>query len=660
MEVAVRDQALRLASTVWNSPSHEIADDTMSADILHELADAGIVDQDEERWQFTCTEMLFFLKAVELIDSQSLHEKEPSEILQVVREFIESAFTDPVNKSSTYRPVLGFTLIELINEYAREDILEFVAADGIDKQLFWDFYVPFCNSVPVLTLNIPVFAATLETIEKQARDDQARSRTYNAVEQLGASRPEFAYQLLDHFSESPNEVNAGFIERLLTGIAQSSPENFQVVMDRCTIWIESDDGLLCQAAVSCAQNLILNETLDPDWLLSRFKILLSKSDDVRYTLAVVVARLGYNLEEYSDECLDMLSQLKARGPADRITHGIAYVLHRSRDKRGSKYKIACLSLLEDVSIEEKGTINQTEWSLYPLAQVRPQEVWRYLRKWILAHGIEESIAEHDMFHTVLQEAYESDPEGGTTILTNWCVAQDLRLVNEALSILNELGVHTFDPTTLNSLSPDRIVFIIEKLFSTRWQPDQLLSLFFSILQYAEQKEQLSGYFSKALWYLAWNYPASTEEFLRKKFEAEQSPILSDLLKKTLERLAEYQSQREDIYVQELAPSKRRVIKYHEFFHKTMQHAQEVAFNDDRYIFMNLTSQVAIGRGNRTFNMNKYHPDPARKRAFTQPQAFDQFSHEVEVPRWAIIDPEGETGRRLLRLSRTLNEVKEDE
>jgi len=513
----------------------------------------------------------------------------------------------------------------------------------------------------VLTLNIPVFAAALETIEKQARNDLAGGRTYNAVEQLSVYRPEFAYQLLDHFSESPNEVNAGFIERLLTGIAKSSPENFQVVMDRCTIWVESGEGLLCQAAVSCAQNLILNETLDPDWLLSRFESLLSKSADVRYTLAIVIARLGDNLEEYSDECLDMLSYLKARGPADRITHGIAHVLHRSRDdKRNLKYKIACLSLLEEVPIENKGTINQIKWSLYPLAQVRPQEVWRYLRKWILAHGIEESIAEHEMFHTVLQEAYGSDPDLGNKVLTNWCIAQDFSLVNEALSILNELGVQTFDPTTLNSLSPHRIVFITEKLFSVRWQPAQLLSLVFSILQYVEQKEQLSGYFSKALWYLAWNYPASTEEFLRKKIEAEQTPILSNILKKILEQLEEYQSQREDIFVQELAPSKRRVIKYHEFFHKTMQHAQEVAFNDDRYIFMNLTSRVAIGRGNRTFHMNKYHPDPARKRAFTQPQAFAHFSHEVEVPRGEIIDPEGETWLRFLRKSRTLNEVEENE
>ena len=205
-----------------------------------------------------------------------------------------------------------------------------------------------------------------------------------------------------------------------------------------------------------------------------------------------------------------------------------------------------------------------------------------------------------------------------------------------------------------------IIHITEKLLVGHFEPIQLMRLFHSILRNTSKIEELTDYFSGVLWHLAWNYPASAKEFFDQVIDEEDTSTSSTLLQETQGQLERYQAQRKDVFVPELSPSRRRVEKYRELENRRMQIAQEAVFDDDRFPLQKLMSRVAIGRGDRTFHMNVFHPDPAQRRTFTEPRGFGQFSQSIELPRGEIIDPEGEAWRRFLRLSRTLGKAQENE
>jgi len=122
---------------------------------------------------------------------------------------------------------------------------------------------------------------------------------------------------------------------------------------------------------------------------------------------------------------------------------------------------------------------------------------------------------------------------------------------------------------------------------------------------------------------------------------------------------EYQEQHKGIFVAELSPSKRRVKKYLEFEGKRRQRIQEASFDDDRFPLQKLLPRVMIGRGDRTFHMNVFHPDITQRRTFSEPRGFGEFFKSIELPRGEFIDPEGEAWGRFQRLNYNLDDFQED-
>lgn len=232
MDTASQEQAIQLASVVWNTPVHEIGD-SVPAELLQELDSEGIIDQDDGKWRFAPAEMLFYLRAIDLIDSLALHSRQSEEVLRELEQFIDSARDDSINGFRDYRQVVSFVLAELVNKHGREDLLESAISEGIQEQQFWRFYDMVCSSLPILEISVQNLAKILKVAERRAKGDLAGGRAYAAVEHLGRLRPNFAFQLVDHLVGSPDKISAGFLERLLTGIAKSSPENFDVVKARC-------------------------------------------------------------------------------------------------------------------------------------------------------------------------------------------------------------------------------------------------------------------------------------------------------------------------------------------------------------------------------------------------------------------------------------------
>ncbi len=640
--------ALIFAAQVWDAPHHQV--DESSLPTVRELEGIGLIVREEQEWRFAAPAMLFYAQSINMIELYSMNSLPVTDLSCVLEDVSCQRGLDSQRDFEDWRILVSFILAQLVNDHDRLDLIQLLVSQETSTQRFWLLHDMICDSLPVLDLTVEDFAVVLKAIAVRARGNMAGGRVYWAAESLGQFRPEFARKLVDHLSGEHGLESVGFLERLMTGIARASASHSDAVIADAQDWLNAANASLCQAAIHLSWNLIGNNRLPPDWLLSRASYLVSRPEqEIRYATAVVFTELGASSEEHSDKCLTILARLKQLGPLDQVAHGISMGL-APKDSGPLGYTMSCLSLLVDVPLANKGTIKQIGWLLFPIAREDPARVWGYLEKWILAHELQESVSEHDMFLFAIEEACRRDRDLTTLVLTRWFYAPELRLVEESRNILHELGIDSFHPTEIASLPAKTVVYICEKVLAGRLRPMQMLRVLSSILLNTAHIGVLREYFSRVLRYIAWNFPASSQE-LFDQLIGQGDAEATTLLDAARRGLLEYQEARKGIFAAELAPSRRRVQRYQEFEGKQMQQAYKSAQESDRFPFQKFLRHVSVGRGDRSFHMNIFHPEAAQRRTFTEPTGFGEISQSLELPRGEFLDPEGEVWRRAQRLSR---------
>jgi len=525
---------------------------------------------------------------------------------------------------------------------------------------FWGslyLYDIACIALPALQIDARDFVPVLWALEHRTGRDLSGARAYAASEVLGRTRPGFAFDFVEVIQEQADEVYAVYLERLLSGIARSAPANLDAVIRSIEVWLGCDDGFLCQAAVFVSLCLVEDQQLPPEWLLDRVDSLSTRSGNVRFSLAVAVARLGIRMPMYASACLEVLTDLRAKGPEDGFDSGVAKELsHIQRDATRATIDFAasCLPILVNVPEESAGTIKVIGQLLYLLSQFRPMAVWQYLEEWILGRPMGKVVSANDMFVSAIRETHRTDPPLCMRQLTLWFSAADLRLVEHARAILRESGGDVLDGDIARAMPEEHIVSVIEKLLVGRLTIEQMLRLFYSVIRATSHLDSLCRYFLSVFHHFWRNCPGGSQEFFSNVVDEQDKSPLSDLLQAAQQEFGVYQAQRQGTFVSELAPSKQRVDKYLDYYGKHMRLASEAVFDDERHPILSLASHVAVGRGDRSYHMFLDPPNQPRSRTFSEPGGFGHFSESVELPRGETIDPEGEVWRRYLRVGRTLN------
>jgi len=221
-------------------------------------------------------------------------------------------------------------------------------------------------------------------------------------------------------------------------------------------------------------------------------------------------------------------------------------------------------------------------------------------------------------------------------------------------VLRELRGDVLDRDIVHAMSEEHVIYVVEKLLVGGLTIEQMLRLFYSVIRATSHLDSLYGYFLSVFRHAWRNYPGGSQKFFSNVVDEQDKSQLSDLLQAAQQESALYQSQREGTFVSELAPSKRRVDKYFDYYDKQMRAVSEAVFDDERRPFLSLVSHVAVGRGDRTYHMFPDPPNQPRSRTFSEPSGFGHFSESVELPRGELIDPEGAVWQRYLRASQTLN------
>jgi len=528
-----RDQEilLDLGSRIWDIPESTL-DEIVPVDRLPELESKGVLIQEDDEWRFALPQMLPFIQSTSLIDSLGLHSQPADKLVLELTELLRAASEQSFNRFKERSALMTFIIARLVNTFGRVDVLEFIVSDEIAKDLFWQFYSAVCDAVPILDLDAEIFISMFRQVGDRTEGDMAGGRIFSAAEHLGLFHPGLALELVDLLATVGDWETVGFLERLMTGVANSSAEHFGSVVATCESWLSCDNERFCRTAIYCSQNLIQGGNLEPDWLLLRIAPLIPQStENIRFTLAVAISNLGVSFRERSGECLSLLCQLKERESEGEVSHGIAIALAH-KNEVPLEYRVSCLALLTDVPAANKGTIREIGWLLHPIAHSHPGEVWRYLKEWILAHDHREaSIVESNVFLSTIQDAYQCDSNLGATALTRWFASPDQCLVEEARSVLQKLGILSFSSQEIASMLPHIVKYVTEKLLVGHFEGTHLLCLLYSIMRNTSKVEELEQYFLEALRYVACNYPGSAVEFFERVISEEDTTLSSTLLRK---------------------------------------------------------------------------------------------------------------------------------
>lgn len=632
---------------IWDATENSF-NESASLEQFSALEEKNIVIQEDGKWRFVFAQMLPFVQAIALINTLALHSRSVDALFQELVGLVYNIRNESHERRRECNVVISFIIARLIKAYHRIDVLEFIVSQECSNDSFWQFQSSICDVVPILDLSIEVFAQTFQHIVERTRNDYAGGRILPAAEYLGVFQPSVGIQLIDYISHTEDWEYIEILERLMTGVAYSQVDHFEFIVATCEKWLNSDTEKLCQAALSCARNLILADKLEHNWILSRASLLISQSSkNTRITLSFILSRLGISSHAPIKKYRELLVQLKQLESEGEVAHGIASALAHD-DTVPLEFRLSCLLLLTNVPQKNKGTIKQIGWVLYPLTRSHPEEVWNYLAAWVLAHNDRTMIAQHDMFLPTIQDTYQHNPGLGTLILTQWFSSSDLQLVEEARVILRKLNVSAFSQRELSSMPLHIVEYITEKLLAGGFDGPQTLTLLFSILRYTNNSKELEQHFLEVLRSVTWNYPGSAAKFFEQVCDKDDKSLPFTLLQKAQQELEEYQAQHKNVFAQELAPSKHRVERYRKFEAKSMQIAQDALTEDEQSPLLGLVSHVTIGRGNRTFHMYLSPPDLVQKRMFSMPNGFAEFSDSIELPRMEIIDPEGEVIWRLRR------------
>jgi len=649
-------QLAEFVHALWTADTYEL-DQRLPDQLLEQLESAGVIVLDDAERRVIRAELLHFLLARDFVSSRDLAEQPADEILRELKQLVLRSGNDLRASFRDYRQLAAFALTVLVNEHDRQDVLVLIASDQVADQDFWILYDIACIGLPALQIDAEDFVPVLWALEHRTGRDLAGARAIAASEVLGRTRPGFAFELVDVIQEQVDEVYAGYLERLLSGIARSSPGNLNAVIRCIEVWLGCDDGFLCRAAIFVSLRLVEDQQLSPEWLLDKAESLSTRSDNVRFSFAVAVARLGIRTPMYASTCLEVLTDLRAKGPEDGFHYGVAKELSHVKsdaDEAALDFTVSCLRFLVNVSEENSGTVKTLGRLLGALSQSRPMAVWQYVEEWILGRPMGNLVSAHDMLVSAIHETYHSDPPLCVRQLTLWFSSADLRLVEQARAVLRELRGDVLDRDIVRAMSEEHVIYVVEKLLVGGLTILQMLRLYYSVIAATSHLDSLYEYFLRVFRHFWSNYPGGSQEFFSNVVDEQDKSHLSDLLQAAQQEFALYQAQREGTFVSELALSQRRVDKYLDYYGKQMRVASEAVFDDERHPFLSLVSRVAVGRGDRTYHMFLDPPNQPRSRTFSEPGGFGHFSESVELPRGEIIDPEGEVWRRYLRVGRTLN------
>lgn len=545
---------------------------------------------------------------------------------------------------ASQREVLTVVLLVLARDHGKdvvgriEEVARPITEGEGGTRFLLSFYHAFCESLPELPVEPHKLADTLEPLLRATDGDLAQGRIIGAVEKLASrSRPD-ADALYEVFASRPNSRVAEFTVNALVGLARFDlPEAHR----RTLSLTAAEQPTLRRAGVGALGHFDYAGA-NPDLLETTWKRLealraYSGTPEVDQALA----RSYGNLLHQKEEATEALVEFSSRS-APVVQIQVASILDTKADEaRGEPWFRTALLNLARVATSHASTWQVLDHCAASCAEELPDLVFEFMEAVVIGrdYGAEGKDAQLPklLMHTI--SALVQHPEALEAAVTRWFASTERRLHRAATDVVHNLqdllGEQQpwlrLSKSVLDTFDEQTVLYMVQRIMGHVVTSRPLAALLLSAVRREPCSPALSNFVSGALAeYVLYNYPNEAGGYLRDRIESgEASDTEAEVAKAALDHWKDYsQALHELPRLKEFEPSSRRL-----YLLRLAEHKQQAAMMEEvrkQSVVMSLATRVPLKYG-RGFFME-------REGEFTEPSNLSSFSHSVEMPRGALINP----------------------
>lgn len=273
-----------------------------------------------------------------------------------------------------------------------------------------------------------------------------------------------------------------------------------------------------------------------------------------------------------------------------------------------------------------------------------EPVLEFLEAWVRTHhGSTTSKREFADRFDACTGALLSQPLLLSRVLTRWMLADGQATANAAAGIVAAARTDghiamKFDRAVLDTATETDLFYLAKRMLGFLLDSKQMLSLALSLLELRDAKVRVFPLLRWLLYeQLGYDYPGTTSDALQKRAENEPDDDTKELMISIADQLEA------DMAALHALPRLRELevpVALRRDFAKARAKVMQSSLREaeKRSIFAQLAKQIHVKAGETSF---QYHDE-----SWTEPMHFASHSVSFEMPRREVLDPVGNTSRRL--------------
>lgn len=555
----------------------------------------------------------------------------------------------------SYRKFGGTVLIMLAEIWQFDvigktaELAELALADEHKRGAFWNLYPPFCEALPSLIADSQALIRACNSIISATKSDLAGGLIFRAVEEYASQSAVRAEELFQLLIANPGDQVASLAVNVLCALAVSdrlkahkyafhltelgAPELRRVgiaTLGRLPYVAAEHVPLLAETATRFEEILAVGDPKELPFLAHAYGNLLEKMDCASQKLVI----LAEHIDSY-------------------VKHAVASELTKYSGKpEHKKWVEAALVGLADVSSENKGTFQQLDHCAYDMLSIDAESGLSFIelvvnRRHYRGGRSSDNITK--LFEMTFSDLYRRPTGELNVVITRWFASGNRRLHRAAQDIIDHRGIGDFsehqapfrlNKSVLDSLTPQETGHLVLRLLGYGIYGPQLAALVLSATQREPCPAELQQLILDALYdYVLYNYPGSSEAYLKSRIEADDATEVERYISRTVLEAAHQrtESRRKLPPLKEFQPSSWHV--YLVRLAKQKHQAKMMDQADEQSVFLDLVHRAPLKYG-RSFFFE-------REGTFSEPTPLQAFEHSVELPIGELIDPVGQAYQRLM-------------
>lgn len=500
-------------------------------------------------------------------------------------------------------------------------------------------------------IDLPDLVELCNTARQQTGNDLAAGSFYNALSGWFGPKPATARDMIEMLLADPSQARGDLlvaawmgwfvsdqqssVERLLEADARADLAN----LHESTCWIAG--RMLAEPSLSAELIPALEARI-----LSR----ITGEDVAQRRAGLRSASALLHLSRSFDVAMRARIAANDQDAAAWVAQALS-LRHRELVEAGTFFE--WLPLCVGLGEEFAGALGGLDFSLSRL--LRPESkhvepVLEFLETWIRRHtGAAGGKLEFVERFDACVRALRSQPARLSEVFTRWMLTDGHAFAGAGVAMVagarygDDVAIK-FDRTVLDAASEADLLYLVKRMLGFLIEPGQMLSLALSLLDLRDAKRRVSPLLSWMLYeQLGYDYPGTTSDALVKRAEQETDAEIKELLGSIAARL-------EADMAALLALPRLRELEVpnalRRDFAKARAKEMERSMRDaqSRSVISQLATQIHIKAGETSFQH--------QGESWTEPMHFGSHSVSFEMPRREVLDPVGNTYRRLqLRMSK---------